>query len=220
MESLTVKHTDRITFTLDSSLRYNYPCLPGKYDTIYLEKPAALDQDLWVYVDGGAKPIANLKYTKVVKTHFFSRVTFIWDTASGIEVQIVFGNPESFLPTPQILGSVGLRDTSDNAINPATEDTLSALNNKIQSQSADLFVKDVSVGTTAVQADTDSTYRDAVTILADSGNTDTVYVGNASSQTFPLAAGAAITIRKTALNLIYLLAASGTQTVHIIAGGA
>jgi hypothetical protein len=102
----------------------------------------------------------------------------------------------------------------------ATEASLSALNAKVQSQSADLFVKDVSVGTSASQVDTDSTYRDEVILLADSANTDTVYVGTSASQLFPLAAGASVAVRKTALNLIYLRAASGTQTVHVISGGA
>jgi len=102
----------------------------------------------------------------------------------------------------------------------ASESTLSSLNAKIQTQSPDLFVKDLSVGTDAVQVDTDSAYRDEVIILADSGNTDTVYVGNSSSQLFPLAAGASTAIKKTALNLIYLRAASGTQSVHVISGGA
>jgi len=40
----------------------------------------------------------------------------------------------------------------------ASESTLSALNSKIQTQSADLFVKDLSVGTDAVQVDADSAY--------------------------------------------------------------
>jgi len=102
----------------------------------------------------------------------------------------------------------------------ASESTLSTLNNKIQSQSAGLFVKDLSVGVSAIQVDTDSAYRDEVIILADSANSAVVYVGNSTSQLFPLAAGASIAIRKTALNLIYVRAASGTQSVHIISGGA
>jgi len=102
----------------------------------------------------------------------------------------------------------------------ASESTLSALNAKVQTQSADLFVKDLSVGTDAVQVDADSAYRDEVIILADSANTDVVYVGNSTNQLFPLAAGASVAIRKTALNLIYVKAASGTQSVHIISGGA
>ena len=102
----------------------------------------------------------------------------------------------------------------------ASEATLSALNAKVQSEYAGLFVKDLSVGTVAVQVDSDGAYRDEVILLADSANTDTVYVGNAAAQLFPLAAGAAVGIRKTALNLIYVRAASGTQTVHVISGGA
>jgi len=102
----------------------------------------------------------------------------------------------------------------------ASESTLSALNSKVQSQSASLFAKDVSVGTTATQVDADTAYRDEVILLADPANTDKVYVGTSSAQPFPLAAGASVAIRKTALNLIYVKAASGTQTVHVISGGA
>jgi hypothetical protein len=91
---------------------------------------------------------------------------------------------------------------------------------KIQNQSAGLFVKDLSVGTDASQVDSDSSYRDEVILLADSSNTNKVYVGTSASQPFPLVAGASVAVRKTALNLIYLRAASGTQTIHVIAGGA
>jgi hypothetical protein len=101
----------------------------------------------------------------------------------------------------------------------ASESTLNSLNSKVQSQFADLFVKDVSVGTTAVQLDTDSSYRDEVIILADTANTDVVKVGKSTSQLFPLAAGASVAIRKTALNLIFAVAVSGTQILHVIAGG-
>jgi len=62
---------------------------------------------------------------------------------------------------------------------------------KLEDEYADLFVKDISVGTEAVQLDMD-----------------------------PLKASASVAIRKTALNLIYVRAASGTQTVHVICGGA
>jgi hypothetical protein len=102
----------------------------------------------------------------------------------------------------------------------ASESTLSALNGKVQGQSAGLFVKDLSVGASASQVDADTAYRDEVILLADSTNTDKVYVGTSASQLFPLAAGASVAIQKTALNLIYLRAASGTQTIHVISGGA
>jgi len=101
----------------------------------------------------------------------------------------------------------------------ASETTLFSLEGKIQSQSAGIFVKDVSVGTTAVPLDADTTYRHSITLLADENNTDVVKIGDSSNQLFPLKAGAAITIRKTSLNLIYAVAANGTQTIHLIAGG-
>jgi hypothetical protein len=101
----------------------------------------------------------------------------------------------------------------------ASESTLNSLNSKIQSQTALLFVKDVSVGTTAVQIDTDTAYRDEVILLADKNNTADIKVGTSTSQLFPLSPGASVGIRKTSLNLIYAVAVSGTQILHVIAGG-
>ena len=83
----------------------------------------------------------------------------------------------------------------------------------------DLFVTDISVGTTPKQLSPDTTRRDEVLIMADADNTDKVLVGNASAQTYPLVAGSVLGIQKTALNLIYVRAASGTQVVHVICGG-
>jgi len=98
--------------------------------------------------------------------------------------------------------------------------TLSTINGKIRSPVDDVFPKDVSVGSgAAVQLDTDTQVRDAITMLADSANTDDILIGNSASQTFPLAAGASLTLRKCSLSQIYAIAASGTQTLHIIAGG-
>jgi len=102
----------------------------------------------------------------------------------------------------------------------ASESTLSTLNDKIRSPVDDVFSKDVSVGsTTAVQIDTDTQVRDAITILADSANTDDILIGNNTSQTFPLSPGSSLTLRKCSLSKIYAIAASGTQTLHVITGG-
>jgi hypothetical protein len=97
--------------------------------------------------------------------------------------------------------------------------TKSDFDSKIQTQQASLFVKDVSVGITAVQLDTNTAYRDEIIILADSTNTAVVRVGTSASQLFPLAPGASVAIRKTSLNLIYAKADAGTQLIHVIVGG-
>jgi len=101
----------------------------------------------------------------------------------------------------------------------ASEATLSDIKNKLRDPVDNVFVKDVSVGTSAIQADSDTQVREEITILADEENTDTVYVGNSSAQLFPLKPGASLTLRKCSLSKIYLKAKSGTQTIHIIAGG-
>jgi len=82
-----------------------------------------------------------------------------------------------------------------------------------------IFVKNLVVGTVATQLDDDTRVREEITILADDNNTDTIYIGDISSQLFPLVPGAALTIRKCSLSNIYARANTGTQTLHIIAGG-
>jgi hypothetical protein len=77
----------------------------------------------------------------------------------------------------------------------------------------------IAVTTTPAVVIQDPTYRDAVTILADSENTDTVLIGNTTLQTFPLLAGASVTVKHTSFSLIYAKSASGTQTLHLITGG-
>ena len=112
------------------------------------------------------------------------------------------------------------RDWSNDFAKLQNLDTkLSNINNKLRTPIDSVFVKDVSVGTSATQAASDTQVREEITILADEGNSDTVYVGNSSVQLFPLKPGASLTLRKCSLSKIYLKAKSGTQIIHIIAGG-
>jgi hypothetical protein len=139
----------------------------------------------------------------------------------GQKIRYLIDQTEAILAQTDIKLSL-FRDALRGAGNKTLTDLdadLTALNAKVQSVSAGLFVKDLSVGTSAVQVDTDTAYRDEVILLADSANSDKVYVGTSTSQLFPLAAGASVGIRKTSLNLIYVRAASGTQTIHVISGG-
>jgi hypothetical protein len=117
---------DRFKFTLDSRLRETYKCA-GQYDTFYLEKPSSLSQDLLVYIGDYTKPIANLRFTKLVKTTKFTELRFEWSQATNVDVEIVLGNPETFYPMAQpvgLVGEVGVKDSSDNRINPATKEQL------------------------------------------------------------------------------------------------
>lgn len=82
-----------------------------------------------------------------------------------------------------------------------------------------LFVKDLTVGTTAVQVDTDSTIRSEVTLFADVANTGTIKVGTTTAQLFPLAAGDALSLRVVRLSDIYVVATAANQILHVIAGG-
>jgi len=113
-----------------------------------------------------------------------------------------------------------IKDVLDVALSTrASESTLSDLNAKIPSPIDDVFSKDVSVGASAVQLDPDTKVREAITLLADAANTDDILIGNSASQTFPLSPGSSLTLRKCSLSKIYAIAASGTQTLHVIAGG-
>ncbi len=78
---------------------------------------------------------------------------------------------------------------------------------------------DVTVTTIPAAISTDTLQRASVTLLADSNNTDVIKVGNSSAQKFPLIAGAAEEKLNTQLNLIWVVANSGSQVLHVDCGG-
>jgi hypothetical protein len=73
--------------------------------------------------------------------------------------------------------------------------------------------------TTPAAISADTAYRDEVTLLADVANTDAIKVGGVGAVLFPLVAGASITIKKTQFSLIYAVALTATQVLHVITGG-
>jgi len=99
------------------------------------------------------------------------------------------------------------------------EADIESINGKLRTLSDDVFVKDLSVGTDPIQVDADTKVRSEITLLADDGNSDVIYVGNSGGQLFPLVAGSALTLRNCSLSKIYVKAGSGTQLLHVIAGG-
>ncbi|MEM3859981.1 MAG: hypothetical protein QW478_11380 [Candidatus Micrarchaeaceae archaeon] len=76
-----------------------------------------------------------------------------------------------------------------------------------------------STANTATQISTDTTFRQAITILADSGNSGIVLIGNSSGQYFPLVANASVTLTRTTLSNIYVTSSLASQLIHVIAGG-
>ena len=78
---------------------------------------------------------------------------------------------------------------------------------------------DKTVTATAAVINSDSTYREEVTLFADEENTQNILIGDSASQTFPLPAGYWVTIKKTSFELIYAKSVSGSQTLHVICGG-
>ena len=151
----------------------------------------------------------------------FRRIYIKHSAVSGGEVWLFAGFPEELEVRiiPEYRGNVGIIDKNMNKINPAKEETLSSIDSKLRTPIDEVFVKDVSVGTTSTQVDADTNVREEITLLADSDNTDTIYVGNSENQLFPLVAGASLTLRKCSLSKIYVKSGSGTQTLHVIAGG-
>ena len=69
------------------------------------------------------------------------------------------------------------------------------------------------------QLNVDTTVRDEITILASTGNSATVNIGNSTNPTFPLVAGASVTIRHTSLSKLYAVSSGVSQTLYVISGG-
>ena len=78
-------------------------------------------------------------------------------------------------------------------------------------------VKDLSVGTTAIQIDSSTSFY-KILILADDSNSDVIYVGNSTNQLFPLKPGASLEFYAHPSN-VYVRANSGTQMLHVFMSG-
>jgi len=142
-----------LAFSLDSSMRRAEDLGYQTYDTIYLEYPSRLNQDLHVYVYyyGSLYKIGNLRYTRVIKTTPFQKVEFRWDSASGQNVVVIIGNPETYVPTPSYepVESV-LTDRLDVSLSTrASESTLSSINQRLSVLTDKL---DVSLSTRASES--------------------------------------------------------------------
>ena len=72
---------------------------------------------------------------------------------------------------------------------------------------------------TITQLNADTTVRDQITILASTRNSATVNIGNSTSPSFPLVAGASVTIRHTSLSKLYAVSSGVSQTLYVISGG-
>jgi hypothetical protein len=78
---------------------------------------------------------------------------------------------------------------------------------------------DIPVGTVASSLSADTSLIYELTILADASNTATVFVGSATLQTFPLRAGASITLGMVLPSNVYVMGNAPSQIVHVIYGG-
>lgn len=74
------------------------------------------------------------------------------------------------------------------------------------------------IDTNAHQISLDSVRRD-ITFVADSANTGTVTIGKLNTPSFPLKAGASITVYRTKLSHYSYQSSSGADTFYYIGGG-
>jgi hypothetical protein len=109
------------------------------------------------------------------------------------------------------------KESGGNLAIVATKTT--SIDNKLQAQAPAIFNIDLPTTTTAAQLNANTAYRTEITILADIENTDSILIGGSAAQTFPLVAGASITLRAVQLSAVYAKAHSGNQLLHVIAGG-
>lgn len=123
------------------------------------------------------------------------------ETVISITEPVLVGTIEN-APLVTVSGSVSIINF------PRQPDTSGAV------QSFDVAVSTLSAG---LNADTSLIY--SVTVLADAGNTATLYVGSATQQSFPLKAGASITMALVQPSGIYLVSSATQQVAHIIYGG-
>jgi len=215
-----------LMFTLDSSMRRAEDLGYQTYDTIYLEYPSRLNQDLHVYAYyyGSLYKIGNLRYTRVIKTTPFQKVEFRWDSASGQNVVVIIGNPETYVPTPSYepVESV-LTDRLDvNLSTRASESTLTQINQKV-SQPTGLYSVDVVIDNSTGTSDitqplfTLSRPSKSAVILRDSADTGTIYIGSSTSQVFPMTAGMSIKTEVSDLSVIYVKIPAGVKaTLHVL----
>jgi hypothetical protein len=114
--------------------------------------------------------------------------------------------------------SLNMTEASASAIKTAVEGTLAT-----SSVQATLNHAQVSVSASAVQIGGASSVplKSGITILADSSNSGTIYVGASSSVSttngFPLAAGAALELSLSDLNIAYCISDASSQTIHYVA---
>jgi len=141
----------------------------------------------------------------------------------GVRIR-VFKDP-TFLftvsPESALLGEVKVQNSSGVLINPATEDTLSALNAQFQNRSSG-YSKQYSVGTSVVTGDNQAVPDGkAIAIWSDSDNSAEVAftfdgtTNPAVGTHAGLKPGQGISIALTNINKIKMVAASGTQKINI-----
>ena len=137
------------------------------------------------------------------------------DTNGYVEVDDLLLNAKIKTLNQDVNGNIGA-----NIIDalPTGTNTIGGVNPINISSEIDFTSTTSATASTITQISTDTVIRDEITILADSGNTATVLIGG-STPTFPLAAGASLSLKHLSLSLLYQSSTGVSQTLHIITGG-
>jgi hypothetical protein len=138
----------------------------------------------------------------------------------GKELLITLGGAGSMMFPPVISGSVKLRNAAGTVVNPATEDTVSAIQTEFANRTS-FFSKQYTVGTTYTQLDNQAIPDGkGVTLWADKDNSGEIAVGPTSSVAVGtnagLKGGQGITLYVTNLNKIYVVASAASQKLNVI----
>ncbi len=178
------------------------------------------------YYDINGKLVNTVTYTTPesisVKNGDYSLIT--WNDAKNYQVQgwyqeIIPSSQEDIakLTTEFDLNAVPIGQVNIN--NPLDTNGNVKVNSNVLPGEIDFIFTSSATANTITQLNADTTVRDEITILASTGNSATINIGNSTIPTFPLVAGASVTIRHTSLSKLYAASSGVSQTLYVISGG-
>ena len=178
------------------------------------------------YYDINGKLVNTVTYTTPesisVKNGDYSLIT--WNDANNYQVQgwyqeIIPSSQEDIakLTTEFDLNAVPIGQVNIN--NPLDTNGNVKVNSNVLPGEIDFIFTSSATANTITQLNADTTVRDEITILASTGNSATINIGNSTIPTFPLVAGASVTIRHTSLSKLYASSSGASQTLYVICGG-
>jgi hypothetical protein len=178
------------------------------------------------YYDINGKLVNTVTYTTPesisVKNGDYSLIT--WNDTKSYQVQgwyqeIIPSSQEDIakLTTEFDLNAVPIGQVNINSPLDANDNV--KVNADVLPGEIDFIFTTSTTANTITQLNADTTVRDEITILASTGNSATINIGNSTNPTFPLVAGASVTIRHTSLSKLYAVSSGVSQTLYVISGG-